>query len=525
MMELPRSRRCGVGLGAFAKCERGNITIIAYFLLVPIILATGFAVDLARIWLVQSRLQTSVDAAALVAGRGINTSTRDADATAIYWSNFGRYDKVSNAGYLSAVASVPTITTLDADTIKVTATAAVNLTLMGLVKGIAGQTETPTIVNATASTKRALYGMELALVLDITGSMKSNDNIGGLRTAATNLVDIVFGSSDTQPNLLVSVVPFTASVNMGKQHTDWLAAGSLDQSKYGSSGWAGCVEARTGTVVASGEDSTDSPPASVPFQPTFWPSTKGKYFNGTTPVTGDNDWAANNITEGNQTNLPDNTAVGPNLACPAVAIQPLTPSKSKVMASVNALVATFRGGTTGNLGLQAGWFTLSPRWSGLWGTANSPLPYNTLNMQKVVVFMTDGNNEWYDWPGGAPGAAPSAYNGQVVDADYTAYGRLSQNRLGITLPNTGNINGDTVNAIANAKVELNNRTTKICTAMKQSGVVIYTVILGSLDSTTKTLWQNCASKPENYFNSPNKAVLATAFQQIGSQLAGLRLTQ
>ena len=57
--------------------------------------------------------------------------------------------------------------------------------------------------------------------------------------------------------------------------------------------------------------------------------------------------------------------------------------------------------------------------------------------------------------------------------------------------------------------------------MKQSGVVIYTVILGSLDSTTKTLWQNCASKPENYFNSPDKTVLGTAFQQIGSQLARL----
>ena len=61
--------------------------------------------------------------------------------------------------------------------------------------------------------------------------------------------------------------------------------------------------------------------------------------------------------------------------------------------------------------------------------------------------------------------------------------------------------------------------------MKQSGVVIYTVILGSMDSTTKTLCQNCASKPENYSNSPDKTVLGTAFQQIGSQLAGLRLTQ
>ena len=43
---------------------------MAAFLLVPIIAAIGFAVDTARIWLVQSRLQTAVDAAALVAGRG-----------------------------------------------------------------------------------------------------------------------------------------------------------------------------------------------------------------------------------------------------------------------------------------------------------------------------------------------------------------------------------------------------------------------------------------------------------------------
>ena len=518
-------KRRKADLGALLKCREGNIAIIAGFLLIPIIAATGVGVDLSRIWLVQSRLQTAVDAAALVAGRGINTTTANSDATAIYWSNFGRTNKTSNAGYLNSVAAAPTIQNLDSDTVLVTATATVNLTLMGTVKSILNPgSNTPTVVSAQASAKRALLGMELALVLDITGSMKSNDNIGGLRTAATNLVDIVFGSNDTQPNLMVSVVPFTASVNIGKAHTDWLAPGSLDQSKYGSVGWAGCVEARAGTLFASGEDSSDSPPASVPFRPTFWPSTKGKYYNGTTPVTGDNDWAANNITEGNQTNLPDNTAVGPNLACPAIPIQPLTPNKSKVMASINALVATFRGGTTGNLGLQAGWFTLSPRWTGLWGTAKSPLPYNTINMQKVVVFMTDGNNEWYDWSGGAPGAAPSAYNGQTVDADYTAYGRLSENRLGITIPNSGNINNDTLNAIGNAKVELNNRTTRVCTAMKAAGITIYTVILGSVDSTTQALWQNCASKPENYFNSPNKAVLATAFQQIGSQLASLRLT-
>ena len=520
-----RSKLAGrrMGLGAFLKCQRGNMSMIALVLFVPALAATGFGVDLARISMVRSRLQTAVDAAALVAGRGINTpAASQADATAIYWSNFNRTNKSTNEGFLSSVATAPVFNTPDSSTIRVTATADVKLTLMGVIYSIfhPGVTAPPTTVSAMASTQRALYGMELALVLDITGSMKSNDNIGGLRTAATNLIDIVFGTSDTQPNLFVSVVPFTASVNIGKTNTNWLGFGGTGQNNYSTAGWAGCVEARTG-----GEDSTDSTYNTAPFRASFWPSTLGKYSNNGTAVKGDNDWSASNITEANQATLPDNTAVGPNLACPAVAIQPLTTSKATVMTAINALKATFRGGTTGNLGLQAGWFTISPKWSGLWGKANSPLPYGTAYMQKVVVFMTDGNNEWYDWPGGAPGEAPSAYDGQKVDADYTGYGRLSENRLGIAMPSTGNLANDFNTAKSRAKDELNIRTANICTAMKASGIVIYTVILGSLDSTTKALWQNCASKPENYFNSPDKTVLGTAFQQIGSQLASLRLTQ
>ncbi len=32
-----------------------------------------------------------------------------------------------------------------------------------------------------------------------------------------------------------------------------------------------------------------------------------------------------------------------------------------------------------------------------------PLAYNTPYMKKVIVLMTDGNNEWYDWNCGVPG--------------------------------------------------------------------------------------------------------------------------
>ena len=199
--------------------------------------------------------------------------------------------------------------------------------------------------------KRATLGMELAIVLDITGSMgrtflgdgktlDTSQNINAMRSAATNLVNIVFGPNETTPNLFASVTTFTASVNIGKQYTNWLKPGSLDQSKYSTSGWAGCVEARTG-----GEDQTDTPPTSAPFFPYLYKSTLGVYTYKGKPEPGDNDWSPGNITEQNEATLPDNTAVGPNLACSATAIQPLTAKKSDVMAVINKLVSTYRGGT------------------------------------------------------------------------------------------------------------------------------------------------------------------------------------
>ena len=507
-------RRIPVQIGRVLSCRGGSIAIIAALLLIPFIGLIGLGVDLTRLWLVQSRLQTAVDAAVLVAGRQINVSTAAGDATALFWANFGRTDRMTNSGFLGAVASDPVIKRLDADTVQVQATASVATTLMRVL-GVNSKS-----VHAVASAKRALFGMELALVLDVTGSMKSNNNIGGLRTAANNLIDIVFGPNDTEPNLFVSVIPFVASVNFGKQHTDWLAGGSLDQSKYGSSGWAGCVEARGG-----GEDGTESTPDTAPFRPFLWASTTGRYSNAGKPVAGDNDWTASNITEQNQAKLPDNTAVGPNLSCPRTAVLPLTSSKATAKAAINSLQATFRGGTTGNLGLQAGWFTLSPEWAGRWGTPGSPLPYGTPYMQKILVMMTDGNNEWFDYPGGAPGQAPTSYVGQKVDADYTAYGRLSENRLEIVMPNSGNLTSDLASANSRVKVELNLRSMGLCTKMKQKGITIFTIVLGTADAATKDLWRSCASKPDNFFESPDKTALTTVFQQIGTQLASLRLSQ
>ena len=109
-----------------------------------------------------------------------------------------------------------------------------------------------------------------------------------------------------------------------------------------------------------------------------------------------------------------------------------------------------RGGTTGNLGLVWGWRTISPNWRGLWGDADLPLDYGTDFMDKVVVMLTDGNNEFYNLHDGSDGdpATPS---------DFTAYGRVNA---------PGPVGPERRRRPAAGVTILNTRMTAICTAMK-----------------------------------------------------------
>jgi hypothetical protein len=185
--------------------------------------------------------------------------------------------------------------------------------------------------------------------------------------------------------------------------------------------------------------------------------------------------------------------------------------------------------------------------------ATLPLDYRTRYMQKVVVLMTDGVANWNDWGGGAPGdcsdtstdntrtpaGAPplrplgcprSGYPGNVQvasgappiqdasgnnNSDYSGYGRRLENRLGLAAPLTA----------AKMTTELNNRMSRLCAAMKQQGIIIYTITFNLTDSATQALFRNCASQPDYWFNSPTQTDLRNAFRQIGSQLANLRLVK
>jgi hypothetical protein len=357
-------------------------------------------------------------------------------------------------------------------------------------------------VSARTVIQRETTGMELALVMDNTGSMwgSASTNLSGtpfeaMQNAAFDLIDIIYGEEDELDNVWVSLVPYVAAVNIGSGNSGWLAAGdqvftnpTAFRPDLAGGGWKGCVMAR-----AYPWDTDDSTPSAHPFASFRYPKTST---DNNWPTINDNYTASNSARK------------GPNLGC-GTAITPLTSSRATIDAGIAAMKPWRRGGTTGNLGLVWGWRTISPNWRGLWGDADLPLDYGTDFMDKVVVILTDGNNEFYNLPNSEGGDS-------TTPSDYTAYGRVNApGPVGLNVGTTGA--GVTI---------LNSRMTEICTAMKARKIKIYTIIFGGApNATTRTLYQNCATSPAMYYYAPDNATLAQAFRAIGGQLANLMIVE
>jgi len=271
---------CALRRASLWRCRRGNVAIMVGLTAIPLIAMIGGATDLAQVWLVKSRLQVGLDAGVLVAAKIIGTTPagttpNTTDAINLFWSNFDTIHKPDGSwgGFMGATASKPIIKTNADGSVQMTSSATVRPSFLGVIN-IGTVT-----VNGQSTARTAAYGLELALVLDNTGSM-AGSSISGLITASQQLLDIVYGpSNDTQPHLWVSVVPFAVTVNIKNTRTGWLVPGSLNPTDYSPSTWMGCVMARTANTGATdGDDFNDiAPSAGHYFKPFLYPDTYHQY--------------------------------------------------------------------------------------------------------------------------------------------------------------------------------------------------------------------------------------------------------
>lgn len=466
--------------------------------LIPVIAATGSAVDLTRAMVMKMRLGESLDAAGLAVGGtvGLTQAQLEAKAMKFFLANYPDSE-------LGTVTSV-TVTT-SGSVVNVGGTARVDTAFMGLF----GIQYLDVAVNVQVT--RESKGLEIALVLDNTGSMADSGKLVALKAASNELIGILFGNENTPSLLKMAIVPFSQTVRVDTAlflNNGWMDSNgtnnitskmNFNNNKYAfavwatmsNKSWGGCLEARP-----NGLEETDTAPsntANTKFVPYFEPDgPDSSAYSGYTTyvsdgVTGNQDTRLKNAAKYSGQNK-----TNPNADCNLLAIVPLTNNKVTLQTKINGMIAS--GNTHINIGASWGWRVLSPTAPYTEGVAYDDEAWN-----KAMVFMTDGVN-----------TIPS--NSTFHKSSYTAENFLVRNILGTT------------NA-SSAEAQLDIRAKLTCDRIKAAGIRIYSILLQEDDPTAVDVMSHCASDPSLYFESPTAAQLTPVFQAIAQDLSNLRISQ
>ena len=309
----------------FRDDANGNVAVFFAFGALAILGTVGIAIDTSVAYNVRSKLAAAVDAAALAGARNYASPTRDADIQRFFDANF-------DAGYMGSVLE-PLIITPDDEARTVTVTATANIPTFFM--NIFGTDSTD--VAASAEATLSSRDVEVALVLDVTGSMRNFNRLVDLKAAAIELVDIVVQDLQDPFYSKVALVPYASGVNVGSyadQVRGTITAGTCshpaapncdsfeftnDEGDSRTYDVSTCVTERSGPHL-----STDAAPSLAPLG----------------------------------THYPPDGTYNP---CPTAEIMPLTSNKTALTTAINGL--NHGGSTAGQIGTAWGWYMISPNFA------------------------------------------------------------------------------------------------------------------------------------------------------------------
>lgn len=447
-------RSCRKIINKFVTDQSGSIIPIFAVLAIVLIISAGAGVDYARAVNNREKLSHALDAAALALAGELSTSVMtDAEISATLTDSFSA--NLQSMGLKdAAVANLQHTVDPDNGTIQISSTVSVATQFLAL--GGIGPSTLP--IGVKSEVNYSKFDVELALVLDITGSMRND--IGTLKQASTDLLNILIpeGTAASDSKVRISVVPYSQGVNLG----------SYASTVTNGSSYNNCVTERAGEAKY-----TDDPYNYSAIDPNLVSDT---FFGGGT---------------GN---------------CPrGVEVLPLTNDRNDIETTISKL--DDGGYTTGQTGIQWGWYTISPNWDNLWPTASEPAPYSDDEVLKFAVIMTDGdNNRYYD------------LDAEVCGWKYTWSGwqYICETKSGWSeMPENEGYNN-----------ESSTRAKTICTAMQDSGITIYSIYFGTDSSSAGArVMSDCASENSTFYMASSSQELINAFGNIAKKIQSIYLAK
>jgi Flp pilus assembly protein TadG len=450
----------------FLKNSSGNIAMLFSLAAVPLLVGAGVAIDMSRINYANTRLQAAADSAALAAVSGKKDSLLD--------------EKVNKliAAYLKQNKADDIITSVKVTDAKfdeeknlyhVKVTGKIDTMLLGLVGHKTVDVGAYSEVDGGNPPT-----LEMALVLDVTGSMNAEGRLASLKVAAKDMVAKILEKSPAASDLKIGIVPFADYVNVGTKYDgeSWLDVPARPKkwecyNSYPNVTYFNCKQVPNlpvDGVAQSGTHEECESSAGKAVEVCGW------YQNSWYGLVGSR--------TGNDTQLQKGGTPYPGIinASGAPAITDLTSNKSTLDTNINALTAS--GETYIPAGLMWGWELL-----------DSNKPFNVAKTKKAMsdskgikalVLMTDGDNTksadgMYHWGG----------DGDAADK----------------------------------------KTNEICDNIKKDGITIYTVSFKVKTASSIAMLQECASNPGNAFDAVDENTLVTAFGAIADSLSAVRLTK
>jgi Flp pilus assembly protein TadG len=340
-------------------CRAGVAPILALGI-IPMVGMVGAAVDYSRANSVRSAMQAALDSTALMLSKDAQSLSGEqltSKATTYFNAMFNRPEAGNVLVTHQFSSPQPGMFSL---------TLSGSATINTMFWRLAGQDQ----VNITASGE-VVWGIKklnLALALDNTGSMASNNKMTELKTAAHNLLTTLKNAEKTPGDVKISIIPFAVDVNVGTANVgaDW-----IDWTDW---------EAKNGTCSNNNYHSKSS----CESHSATWTPADHSTWNGCVNDRDQNNDAMNTATSsGVSTKYRADQAT----AC-STSMMTLSNDWTALNSKVDAMTPT--GNTNVTIGLQMAWQTISPV-----NPFNAPAPAPDLD--KVIILLTDGDNTQNRW--------------------------------------------------------------------------------------------------------------------------------
>jgi Flp pilus assembly protein TadG len=539
----------------FGRAENGNITVFALTLFVLMTMMGGFAIDLMKYEQTRTTLQNTLDrstlaAAALTQERDPETVVRDYFHAAGISETLTRVEVTEGINFRQVVADA------GADT---------NPYFMHML-GI----DRFDAVGRSGAEQR-ITNVEIVLVLDVSGSMGSNNRLINLKSAAKEFVTTVL-NSDVEQRISIALVPFNGQVNLGAT-----LASKFNMIDNPNVSGVTCVDLPTTAYTTFGVSRTSELPMTA----------NADTFSATSGSGGNSSTAPSNVSVVSPTSSSSALPNPGNRWCPPSAaniVRLPSYNATQLKGYIDSLDAI--GATSINAGMKWGMTMIDPTARSMFAQLISagaianvysgrPYEFADDDSMKIIVLMTDGDHFAQErvngghrsgnsniWRSAGDGNYSSFFDRSGTTSDYwvphrnewrtTAWTSNATAAVRQTWPqvwtdmrlsyvawhlyarglfNTGT-NSQRQNSyrdtIADFRSQIptgtmNNQLQTACGQAKAQGVIVYGI---AFEAPTDGAAQiaACASSSAHYFNASGLQI-NTAFRAIASNISQLRLTQ